>query len=732
MKNMEFNFILGDDAPKLKPEDDRLGYAQFAERIARTVVSLKAPNGYVIGIHGAWGSGKSTVLNFVTVYMDRLNKDSRESPIVHIDFRPWLVTGHYDLITAFFKVLSEHLGPKKSRTRAWFENNRDAVSDTSNQLVDAAATVAITIDPSAGAMSRVAGSVARKSLGSVIERFLEEPSLQKAYQKLRKLLKNSEKRFLVTIDDIDRLEDVEVKSIMRMVKSIGQLPNVIYLLSYDREVVWSVLDGGDAHAGSSFGEKIIQQELDLPQPPKNTLLRMLDQETEFLVGHTRNSFRWQLLLRDGVHRWVKSPRDVVRLSNAVKFSWPALCDEIDPQDLLGIEGVRLFDTEAFSWLRDNRNSLFSDGRFQLAEDGAKEQVIEDLKRRVPEGEYSQVLAVITVLFPQLAKWSDSDASFGAEAYDEVERRRGIGCEAGYDRYFGLHPSADAVRLADIGDLVAPGSSVEDIEKMLRGYLVASDSRGAPMITKVLHELRVQYTGRSPVRGTPAMVSALFRVGEEVISVDRVTSMMELTPRSMIGFLIYEVLKQWGPEEAGQFLIEAFKRDGSPAFLADVYVSRGEELGTFGNPSREEACIAKEDFAALGQLLIERINASHKDGTLAEAPFYYNVIRCWVHLSDGETAKSWLTDGIVDSAEFMAKVCKGLVAYSIDENGRHYSMEVRPDATLYQLDVLVDAGVQHRDDSKLTEDERRRISAVVEGAKRFREADARSGTPTGEK
>ena len=55
MQTTEFNYILGDDSPKLKPEDDRLCYAQFAESIARTIVALKAPNGYVIGIHGAWG-----------------------------------------------------------------------------------------------------------------------------------------------------------------------------------------------------------------------------------------------------------------------------------------------------------------------------------------------------------------------------------------------------------------------------------------------------------------------------------------------------------------------------------------------------------------------------------------------------------------------------------------------------------------------------------------------------
>ena len=176
--------------------------------------------------------------------------------------------------------------------------------------------------------------------------------------------------------------------------------------------------------------------------------------------------------------------------------------------LLGIEGVRLFDTEAFTWLRDNRNFLFNDGRFQLAEDDVKEQAIEELKRRVPEGEYPQILGMITVLFPQLAKWSDSDASFGAEGYDEVERRRGIGCEAGYDSYFGLHPSADAVRLADIDGLVAPGADVENIEKIVRGYLVASDSRGAPMITKVFHELRVRYSGRNPAQGHASTVECI--------------------------------------------------------------------------------------------------------------------------------------------------------------------------------------------------------------------------------
>jgi predicted KAP-like P-loop ATPase len=58
-------YILGDDQPKKNPwQDDRLGYAPFAERLANVIINMNIPNGYVIGLHGRWGSGKTTIVNF--------------------------------------------------------------------------------------------------------------------------------------------------------------------------------------------------------------------------------------------------------------------------------------------------------------------------------------------------------------------------------------------------------------------------------------------------------------------------------------------------------------------------------------------------------------------------------------------------------------------------------------------------------------------------------------------
>jgi predicted KAP-like P-loop ATPase len=53
--------------------------------------------------------------------------------------------------------------------------------------------------------------------------------------------------FLVIIDEIDRLDRSEIRSTMQTVKTVGKLPNVVYLLAYDRKIVWAALDDDVPH-----------------------------------------------------------------------------------------------------------------------------------------------------------------------------------------------------------------------------------------------------------------------------------------------------------------------------------------------------------------------------------------------------------------------------------------------------------------------------------------------------
>ena len=58
-------FVLGSDAPQTDPQHDAFGYAPFAKRIAAAICTTQSPQGLVMAINGPWGSGKSSLLNFV-------------------------------------------------------------------------------------------------------------------------------------------------------------------------------------------------------------------------------------------------------------------------------------------------------------------------------------------------------------------------------------------------------------------------------------------------------------------------------------------------------------------------------------------------------------------------------------------------------------------------------------------------------------------------------------------
>ena len=343
----------------LKRNPPRSGSAKFCteRRVANALKSLSAPNGYVIGIHGPWGSGKSTFINFVLSHIEKHNQETPGKTIQWIDFRPWMVPDQQDLIASFFKLISEEIDPERSKRVSRWKQLLGLARNSIDPLSSSAATLALTVDPS-GVTSGLVRTVGKKSLGTLLKSFLEEPSIQAAYEHFFEMLAASKKKIVVAIDDIDRLSTDDLVSIFGMVKSIGRLPNVIYILSYDRAIVGSALASTYPREHPSFLEKIVQQEIDLPLPSKPDLLEILDQETAFLLASSPNGPRWTLLVRDGIRRWIQSPRDVLRLANAVKFSAPALQGEIDPQDLIIVEGLRLFEIKSFDWLRANRDVLF--------------------------------------------------------------------------------------------------------------------------------------------------------------------------------------------------------------------------------------------------------------------------------------------------------------------------------------------------------------------------------------
>jgi predicted KAP-like P-loop ATPase len=93
------------DAPISDVADDRFRRWPFAQRIAQTIISRADPSSIVIGIFGAWGEGKTSVLNFIE---QELNQHPSE--VVCLRFNPWRFRDEATLLVSFFTTLAEALG----------------------------------------------------------------------------------------------------------------------------------------------------------------------------------------------------------------------------------------------------------------------------------------------------------------------------------------------------------------------------------------------------------------------------------------------------------------------------------------------------------------------------------------------------------------------------------------------------------------------------------------------
>ena len=74
--------IIFTDEPLKSPNQDRLGFAPFAGRIATIIKNMQVKESIVFAVCGKWGSGKTTFLNFLAYYL------KGDESIIIVQFNP--------------------------------------------------------------------------------------------------------------------------------------------------------------------------------------------------------------------------------------------------------------------------------------------------------------------------------------------------------------------------------------------------------------------------------------------------------------------------------------------------------------------------------------------------------------------------------------------------------------------------------------------------------------------
>ena len=102
--------MINPDLPIMKSSEDKLNRESFVKSLANVILQSAFPTSFTVGLYGAWGSGKTSLLNMVIEQIERSSTD-----VVILRFNPWLCSDPKQLITQFFKQLASAIKMKNLR-----------------------------------------------------------------------------------------------------------------------------------------------------------------------------------------------------------------------------------------------------------------------------------------------------------------------------------------------------------------------------------------------------------------------------------------------------------------------------------------------------------------------------------------------------------------------------------------------------------------------------------------
>lgn len=440
-----------DDSPIEHPDNDKLGHGVFAKALADCILGIKKPQGGVIAIHGPWGSGKSSVINLVLYELD----GSRDRPAI-IKFNSWCYRSENGIVSGFFQELYSGL---KSEIRD-SSINLESVLKLGSRVSKAAKIVSPVLDmaavPGVGAIASASNEFFEKSLA-------ESQTIDSLQRRVNNELNATEKKFLVVIDDIDRLSPEEVIALFRVIKSVGRLANITYLLSYDRMITEKVISEKYPAEGSHYLEKIVQASFDLPNPRPATLSEIIEPRFgEIFKGALSSRFHISdERIREIVLPEIRTPRDVHRLTNILSVTFPAVENDVDIGDFISLETLRLFHPNIYNEIRSNKVILTNSGA-RSSEDA---EIIVDRIREICEdskSDFNRIMSALANLFPLLG----GDSKLARRYQERWNQEQRLCSPLHFDTYFRFSVSGDIVSNAEFQNFIKNASNRSFVESKL--------------------------------------------------------------------------------------------------------------------------------------------------------------------------------------------------------------------------------------------------------------------------
>lgn len=367
------------DNPIKKPEDDALRRSKAARYFAEQILLLDVTEGAVVGVLGAWGSGKTSFVN-----MARTHWAKKGIPV--LEFNPWMFSGTDQLAKSFFFVLSAEM-----QLRLGLDEVGKGLENFGNSITSLS-----------WAPIKLLG-IGLSWLGKCLKRGKEGIDSQR--KRVEEALRKLNRPIVVVLDDIDRLTTSEIRDIFKLVRLTANFPNIIYVLAFDRKRVEDALKEQNI-PGRAYLEKIMQYSVDLPSVPEYLLTKQITDAIDKALSGVQdlgkfNQKVWPDVFWRIVRPLIKNMRDVRRYVMAAHAAARELGSQVVLVDVLALEAVRVLLPETFLHIRQSIEGLTETSGQNVHNDPAEQNLKKQIQCLIgTTSEHRDVVeSLVTLLFP---------------------------------------------------------------------------------------------------------------------------------------------------------------------------------------------------------------------------------------------------------------------------------------------------------------------------------------------
>lgn len=648
------------DRPIGSAPEDRLGFAEMASHLAKAFLNNDLSQGFVIGVEGSWGSGKSSLVNLAL-------SDLRAEPdgVAVVEFQPWLVGQRDDLLRELFELLVASIaGLTNGKKDQLTDDLRlfSRLSRTTGKVLGGLGAAGV---PGAQLLEKLSEGAANLS-----DAASTPEALSTIKRRLQSALANLSRPIIIFIDDLDRLDPAEAVEVLRLIRAVADFPNVAYLLAYDADVLAHNLETAlGIKNGRAYLEKIVQASFSIPLAQSFDLRNWFADEVARILGEKSANYGSEQRLSSALLQWpgefFKTPRDVVRTLNAVRLYGSPVLDKVDSADIIFLQIVRVHAPKLFDWIQEYVFNLSAIGDWGHLIPSAPERVGQKLLAILSELEdQDSFLFSLREHLPGIPTVATPYNNEKFKVFEHVSRDdlaaftkdRRLASPQHFRLYFSFTEPTGMLNDARVLSFVdlATRNLTQAIQEF-HGMTRTPRPQGGTMAELLISRLR-RLGPELPVQQIPYLFYALAPGMDQAIADTGFPFNFNLRgDRNSL----FRLITRLDPKARAAFLPDFFRTCPSLVWIIAIFRSSTFDHGIAGDKERPEEArlFTRAEHDQLWSILRERLRAATPE-TLLATPSLLSTLYAWAQGGAPEEARAWVKqqtqtdDGLIGMLERM--------------------------------------------------------------------------------